>query len=305
MSLPREVVPGRFYMICRRCVLRQFLLRPDDVTNNCFIYLLGEAAQRAGIDVILPVAMSNHYHVVIFDRHGHYPEFMYRFHQLLARSLNAHRGRWEHFWASGSPGVVRLVDKEDVMRMLVYVATNPIKDHLVDKVHHWPGVNGYAALLAGKPLTATRPRHFFRADGPMPRSVTLELVIPPELGDPDEIRRELMARVEATEGALADDRRRTGRRVLGRRAVLDQSPSAQPATVEPRRGLNPRAAAKDKWSRTEALLRNREFVVEYRHARTRWLAGIAAIFPPGTYWLRRFAGVPVAPLPSPPAPSNN
>jgi hypothetical protein len=26
-----------------------------------------------------------------------------------------------------------------VMRKLVYVATNPVKDRLVEKVHHWPG----------------------------------------------------------------------------------------------------------------------------------------------------------------------
>ncbi len=32
------------------------------------------------------------------------------------------------------------------------------------------------------------PRHFFRADGPMPAAVTLALVLPPELGDATELR---------------------------------------------------------------------------------------------------------------------
>ena len=58
MSLPRQVLPGQFYMITRRCTQRQFLLRPVPATNNAFTYCLIEAAQRCEIDVLLPCAMS-------------------------------------------------------------------------------------------------------------------------------------------------------------------------------------------------------------------------------------------------------
>ena len=61
MSLPREVSPGRFYMITRRCTQRQFLLRPDEETNNAFLYCLADAAQRCNITVLLTCAMSNHH----------------------------------------------------------------------------------------------------------------------------------------------------------------------------------------------------------------------------------------------------
>jgi hypothetical protein len=61
MTLPREIVPGRFYMVTRRCTQRQFLLRPDPETNNAFIYCLAVAAQRCEIDVLLPCALSNHH----------------------------------------------------------------------------------------------------------------------------------------------------------------------------------------------------------------------------------------------------
>jgi hypothetical protein len=50
---------------------------------------------------------------------------------------------------------------------LVYTATNPVQDHLVDQVHHWPGGNGLGALLAGRCLRATRPWHFFRPNETM------------------------------------------------------------------------------------------------------------------------------------------
>lgn len=66
MTLPREVVPDRFHVISRRCMLRKFLLRPDAETNNAYIYCLGEAAQRFGIEVVLPTMMSNHDHVVVW-----------------------------------------------------------------------------------------------------------------------------------------------------------------------------------------------------------------------------------------------
>ena len=82
---------SQFYLITRRCAQRQFLLHPDAATNNAFLYCLIAAALRCEIDVLLPCAMSNHYHVVIYDRLGRYPEFIEHFHKLLARSQNALR----------------------------------------------------------------------------------------------------------------------------------------------------------------------------------------------------------------------
>ena len=165
--LPRPVLPRQFYLITRRCTQRQLLLRPDRETNNAFTYCLIVAALRYGIDVLLPCAMSNHHHTVIYDRDGQYPEFVEHFHKLLARSQNALRGRWENFWSSEQVCVVRLIDREAVMDKLVYTAANPVLDHLVDRVHHWPGVNGLGALLTGRCLRARRPWHFFRPDGPI------------------------------------------------------------------------------------------------------------------------------------------
>jgi putative transposase len=292
--LPRQVLPRQFYLVTRRCTQRQFLLRPDPETNNAFIYALIDAAQRAQIEVLLPCAMSNHYHAVIFDRYGRYPEFVEHFHKMFARSQNALRGRWENFWSSEQVCVVRLVDREDVMDKLVYTATNPVKDGLVDKVHHWPGVNGLGALLAGRPLRANRPWHFYRKDGMMPEAVELPLTIPCELGPEAEVLAELRQRVGAMEAAIAADRQRTGARVYGRRAVLRQAWWARPASCEQRRNFRPRVAARSKWARIEALRRNQDFVEDYVAARKAWRAGAVVTFPAGTYWLRRNARVLIA-----------
>jgi ectoine hydroxylase-related dioxygenase (phytanoyl-CoA dioxygenase family) len=128
----------------------------------------------------------------------------------------------------------------------------------------------------------------------MPDAVELHLLIPPELGSEAEVLAELRERVQAVEEAFAAERRRTGRRVYGQRAVRQQSWRDQPSSVEPRRTLRPRVAARSMWVRIEALQRNRIFLADYATAREAWLHGTAVMFPLGTYWLRRFANVPIA-----------
>ena len=209
--------PGRHVrlpdFVTRRCTQRQFLLRPDDDTNNAFVYCLAEAAQRYRVDIVMTSVMSNHHHSVVFDRFGNINEFTEHLHKFTAKCINAIRGRWENLWASEPVCKVRCIQPRDVLAKIVYAATNPVKDFLVDTVAHWPGVNGLYPLLNDKPLHAVRPSHFFREDGPMPAEVSLRLVIPPELGDPDEIRRVLRERVAKVETHFAELRARTGRRV--------------------------------------------------------------------------------------------
>ena len=281
-------------MVTRRCTQRQFLLRPDRETNNAFIYCLAVAAQRYEIDVIDFVQMSNHLHDAIYDRYGNAPAFYEHFHKLLAKCMNALRGRWENFFSSEQVCVVRLETREALIDKLVYIATNPVKDGLVEHVGEWPGASGYRALLAGRPLRATRPKHFFADDGSMPEKVTLRLTIPPELGDREEILAEVRARVAVVEKEEARKRAETGRRVMGRYAVLRQSWRESPTSREPRRNLRPTFAARSLWARLEAIQRKREFVHAYRAARRALLDGAPIPFPHGTYWVRRFVGVAVA-----------
>jgi hypothetical protein len=302
MSLPRQVLPNETYLMTRRCTQRQLLMRPDPKTNNAFIYCLGEAAQRFGIRVLFVIANSNHHHTGVHDVQGNYPAFLEHFHKMFAKCQNALRGRWENFWSSEQVSVVRLVSPDDTLAKMVYALSNPVKDQLVEKAHHWPGVSSLGAVLHGKPLTAKRPRHFFREDGPMPEEVTLTFERPPgfEHLSQEEFAALVMEKIQAVEEAAARERERTGRRILGRRAVLRQDWRARPASQEPRRQLSPRVAARNQWSRMEALLRNKAFLNAYRRARDAFLRGIAGVlFPAGTYWLRRFARAPCEPAPAP------
>jgi hypothetical protein len=49
VTIPRQVVPGRDYMVTRRCSERRFSLRPDEDTNNAFVYCLVLAVKRAKV----------------------------------------------------------------------------------------------------------------------------------------------------------------------------------------------------------------------------------------------------------------
>jgi hypothetical protein len=123
--------------------------------------------------------------------------------------------------------------------------------------------------------------------------VALELVVPPELGAAASVLSELKARVSAAEQNAKLDRLQRKVPVLGRAAVLAQNWRDNPTTRERRRNLRPQLAARSEWARREAIQRNRAFVAAYREARERWLTNPSATFPPGTYWLRRFANVTV------------
>ncbi|HVK85748.1 MAG TPA: hypothetical protein VM513_16630 [Kofleriaceae bacterium] len=268
-------------------------MRPDEAMNNAFLYCLFEAALRFDIRLLLAQMMSNHHHIVIHDPGDRVVDFYHRFHTNLAKCINALRGRWENAFSTEPTCNVELVDTDAVLDKLVYTATNPVKDGLVEHVHHWPGPKTVRSLLEGRVLRATRPAYFFREDGPMPGEVEMTFTLPSELGATTELLEQLRGRIEHVETVGARDRQQRGRVVIGRRRIARQSWRESPSSHEPRRNLRPRVAARSKWARLEALQRNRDFVVEYRAAWVRWRAGLPALFPPGTYALVRLANVKV------------
>jgi putative transposase len=300
MSLPRQIVPGRVYMVTRRCTQRQFLMRPDPETTNAFIYCLALAANGAQMKVVAFLAHSNHHHTIVVDTYGRMPEFLEAFHKLFAKHQNVLRGRWENFWAAEATSVVELLGREDILAKMTYALTNPVKDHMVKRADRWPGASSLRANLDGRIVHAHRPQLFFRKDGDQPESVTLSCERPPgfEGLGPKEWRALLEEKVRAVEVTAAEDRRARDVQILGRVNVLLQRPTDCPESREPRRQLNPRVASLNKWARIEALQRNKTFIAAYRMARALWQTGLDAIFPHGTYWLRRFAGVAVDPAPA-------
>jgi putative transposase len=294
MSFPRPVIPKRVYLVTRRCTQRQFLLRPDKATNNAFIYCLAYAAKCTGVEIVAFVANSNHYHAVVTDVEGCIPQFLERFHKLLAKHQNALRGRWENFWSSEQTSLVELVDGQDILDKVVYTLCNPVKDHSVERCDDWPGALSRRATVDGEIIHAVRPTRFFRPGGKMPDRIAMKCARPAvfeHLTD-DEYRSRLTEAISKAEADALRERQASGRRVLGRKRVLKQNPTDRPRSREPRRRLNPRVAGKKLWVRLEAKERLKAFRTAYAEARANWLLGKTAHFPPGTWWLQKFAKIP-------------
>ena len=282
---PRQIFPGATYLVTRRCTQRQFLLTPTTRRHvEAFLYCLAYAAKRTGIMVHAVVVMGNHYHIVLTDPLGVLPVFAECLNKLVAKCMNAMRGRWENFWASEPVSYVRLLDDEAIIDKIAYTLCNPVQEGLVKRGDQWPG------LRLGRPGTyrATRPARFFREEGTMTASTGLEITTPTLEGLTErEARRRIDQAVAAREDAERERVLAAKRAFLGRRAIIQQDPFASPATHEPRRELSPRVASRNKWLRVETLVRCAEFALQYREALTAWRERIRdVVFPPGTYLMR-------------------
>ena len=294
MTFPRQIIPGRTYLVTRRCTQRQFLLKPAPYTNNAVGYCLAHAQTKTGVQVHASIAMSNHVHHVVTDPDGRLPEFVYIFNKYLAKCMNAHHGRWENFWAGGTQAsYVHLAGDGEKIDKFAYAVVNPVAAHLVRNSDRWPG------FLEWQPrkVTFKRPGLFFRDGGPMPKTLTLDITPVPL--ERYRRRREIMecvgGEVRRREGAIRRNARAESKTFLGAQKVMLQRPTSSPVSKSGRRKLSPQVASRDKWRRIELLQRVKEFPGEYWDALKRWLSGARdVVFPPGTYKLRRHFGVQVA-----------
>lgn len=295
MTAPRQIRQNTTYLITRRCFDRMLLLRPSAEVNALFEYVLAAKAQQYGIALHAYCVLSNHWHCVLTDPHGNLPRFQRDLGSTVARALNAALGRWESFWAPGSYSAVALQTVEDVLDKMAYVLANPVAAGLVRRGSEWPGLWSAPERLGAGAREVTRPGHFFRKEGRSPRTAKLEVTCPPGIGTDEEVRRRLAAAVEERENEAARKLGEEGRPFLGARKALAQRPFARPATGEPRRGLKPRVASRDKWKRVEAMVRLKAFLAEYREAWRAFRQGAReTVFPAGTYGMVVTYGVACA-----------
>lgn len=297
VTMPRQILPSSAYLATRRTTQRQFLLKPDQRTNNDLIYCIAVCAERHGIQIIDFKALSDHLHQVFFALRRNAPAYLRDVNGLIAKVFNARFGRWENLWASGQGSLVRLETIEALIEEIVYVATNAVKHGLVEHAYEWPGARGFEALVSGRPLKAKRPASFLsKRNKSWPDKVKLFLKIPPELGDHDAIIRAVLPRVAAAERQYRHEWNLAGKSFLGRYAVLRASREDHAKTRAVRRGLNPTIATKNTPVRLAAIERKRDFQKAYRKALLAYRAGAPIPFPAGTYWLALHLNVPVEPF---------
>jgi len=298
----RPIHPGASYKVTRRCLERRLFLAPGrepEKIANFIGYCLAHTANMYGIEIHAAVMMSNHYHIDVTDPHGQLASWKQSFNSLVARGLNALRPRFDSFWSGDGPcDTLRPSDDETFMD-LVYTLTNPVKAGLVKWARGWPGFTT-AQWRFGETRSFRRPDWFFDQKGDMPEEVSLTLVRPRifvELDD-DALYDKLVAAVRDAEIRAQSELRAKGRRFKGLPKLAKQAWYRAPVSVEQRFRLRPKVAASSTWLRLVQLQRDRMWERAYVMAREAWLAGDRhVVFPAGTYWLRRFAGVAVGQRP--------
>jgi putative transposase len=295
VTAPRRVVPGTTYLVSRRCTQREFLLKPSVLTNLIIKFVLAVAAARYGVLIHGLCVMSNHWHLVLTDPRGNLPDFSHLLDGVVAKALNALYGRWESFWAPSSYSAVALVSPEDIVDKVAYTLANPASAGLVEHGSQWPGVWSDPRLIGEPGEVLARPGHYFADDGSMPGSEVLVFSVPRGFQSAEAFRSLVIARMRELERTAAAEREASGVPVLGARRVMKQKHTDRPAPGEPRRALNPRIAARDKWKRIEALNRLVSFLESHRDALLRFCRGERdVVFPRGTYLMRVRFGVACA-----------
>jgi putative transposase len=296
MSNPRRILPGRSYLLTRRCLQRLFLLRPSPVVNRIIAYCLAEAAARFEIELIAWAMMSNHYHAVVRDPHARLPAFLERFHKMVAKCMNALYSRSENFWSTEETCVTLLPTPRDVLDKVVYTLTNPVAANLVERAAEWPGLSSIDSL-DGETSTEERPKVYFSGkNSVMPASVTLRATCPTK--NRAEWAKTVREAVAARERFCRTQRKKKKQKVLGRAAVLATRISDRPRKAERKKKLRPAVASRERevYKRERAALVG--FRAEYRSVLQTFLerkkkrsirlalADDDALFPPGTYRMR-------------------
>jgi REP element-mobilizing transposase RayT len=299
MTQPRQVVPGQTVFLTRRTERRQFLLRPDGLLNQVFLYLVAFFANKFSMQVSAIQVLSDHYHMVLTDVLGLLPDFRREFNRVLALCVKVLR-KWDGtVWEPGKASVVACTTAQAEAQQMVYTWLNAVRAGLVADARQWPGVTTGLDDLDGPALLVKRPNVWLNPkSGKWPEQIELRLTLPAKLAalGKREARRMLRAELERQLGEAQQQRRKHKWKVLGPKRCQKVSPYARATTWEPLRSRNPVLAA---GRGCRELLRAAkeqlyEFRQAYREALDKWKAGQRQVqFPYGTWAMVQHHGARV------------
>ena len=304
MSLPREVEPGKTYVIDRRTDGRFHLFRPDEsgMMQRIFLFCLGAMAAKHGILVHAVTLMSTHYHMVFTDVLGVLPDFLRDFHRLVAVTTKCHRGWGEAVFNKSQTTVIDLPSAPIMIDQMAYVIANPVEAAAVRYAKDWPGVISLPRDIGRKVFRAEKPEVFFRSpDWPAEASVPVtwpELVLSEMT--PEEAESRLRVAVEDREKKARNKVRELGWSFMGARRCTRIPIERRSRAYEVWGSRKPTfATGKDRELFFEMVKRRRTFRTRYREALDRWRQGCRdVIFPFGTWLMHKLHGVQVEPAPT-------
>jgi putative transposase len=315
---PRHNERGQTVFVTVQAVGRAFRFVPTRQVRESIEFLFALLVTKYGLLVHEFLFMSNHFHLCATDPNGRVSKFLQEFDSMLSRQLNALRGTTGKNFES-EPGIQVVADREGAIDKSVYMLTNPLAAHLVEHLRQWKAASSFS-LEYGESVTFRRPRCGlwaetrqtrrrgkhpsrgrlrYRGRSKAPETATLTLACP-DMGtdsSPTQVRRLIRDRVIAREKELIEERRRTGKKVLGWRRVVTQHYLATPRSPRALFQRRPRVTGNDPSACAKAIAKLERFVAAYRAALEAFKGGGWPTFPYGTLQMAERYGVKCATAP--------
>ncbi len=222
----------------------RYLLRPSASLNDIILGVLGRAQRLRPVEVCAVSVLSNHLHLLLVaDDAQQVARFMQYVGSNLAREVNRLTGWSGSVFHSRYSMIVVSDEEEAQVGRLRYVLSQSCKENLVERLRDWPGVSSVRTLVDGEPLTGhwidrtlERIARARRGSLDITELATIErLVLSPiprrRHLSPEMHQRATAELVDAIEQEAAAERKRTGIRALGVRAILAQHPQHRPETI--------------------------------------------------------------------------
>lgn len=312
---PRQIVPGRTWFVTGRALARQHRFVPKPEISEAIWYCLAVAAQKYEIRLHGFIWMSNHYHLILTDTAAQLPDFMRDLNSLISKSINAIRTiRGQNFDRSGYNAIV-VGDADKALSHCAYAEANPCKADLVDTAREWEGVTS-ANLEYGEDKIVRRPSLglWKRAESEgipntdqnramycgrikcptVARFRLFPLSRSPE-DEPRNDRVETRDQIRALEVEARQRREKAMRRVVGMEKVKEVQYSASPSDLETWFETEPTVSASKPEIRETLKRELAVFVEQYRQALDKFREKGRAVFPAGTWWMRRCLNVRCCP----------
>lgn len=249
MRMVRWLQPGTVWLVTNRCEQEQFLLEPSLKKNGAIGGWFARALEKYGdgIEVYCFTFMSNHFHILLRDTKGQMPKVMWYFQTNLAKELNLMLGRPTGRVFGRRYDARQINGEQPFLERYAYVLCNPVKDGLVERASHWPGLSSLEAALSGEPmhfrlLDRTAYHNASRSGKPVKRedyvkTHTIRLAVPPMMAKLDgQQQREMVAQLIAGfEEKQVQARQADGKGFLGKEMVMSSRATDRPRTPSFRR----------------------------------------------------------------------
>ena len=284
MAYPiRQFDPQTIFFVTSRTIQSRFLMAPSEKTNELIGGILARAVRQCHVELFAYVFTSNHFHLMVRAPSA---IAMSKFMQRLQSNIAVKIGRlvgWRGRFFARRYSAEPIVDEGAQVERLRYILAHGVKEGLVSKCRHWPGLSCIDALLENGRASFHSWRNWtlrwkmevrgerdvgrFSADCPSEAEI-LELTPLPcwaMLAAAERSRRsaQLVADIEASAPRPA---------VRSTSHITAQNPLSAP--VKTKHTARPKAHASTKQLWMEALHRYRRFHAAFRQASRDWLAGV-------------------------------